>query len=177
MLKPGSLTSVLGYEATFGPRCRYVCLSPNRRHSLADVRYRADFVRFTPGSRHSGQGRECLKLTPRRLSARAQLLAIVAPSGQRIPLQIAILLYHRQLCILTSLKQSIGSCSAVAAEERMRLTLLIFSVCATALVLASCASRTPDVYKRQLRQANPDARPAVLPSSSSERDHLQENGR
>ncbi len=30
---------------------------------MADVRYRADFVRFTPRSRHSGQDWECLKLT------------------------------------------------------------------------------------------------------------------
>ena len=34
-----------------------------REHSLVDVRYRADFVRFTLNSRHSGQGWECLKLT------------------------------------------------------------------------------------------------------------------
>ena len=35
----------------------------NGRHSSTDVRYRADFVRFTLKSRHSGQGWECLKLT------------------------------------------------------------------------------------------------------------------
>ena len=47
-------------------RNRHVRLSPNRRHSLADVRYRADFVRFTPNKRHSGRGWECLKLTHKR---------------------------------------------------------------------------------------------------------------
>ncbi len=30
---------------------------------MADVRYPADFVRYTPRSRRSGQGWECLKLT------------------------------------------------------------------------------------------------------------------
>ncbi len=39
---------------------RHVCLSPNRRHSLADVRYRADFVRSPPSS---GRGKH-----PRRMS-------------------------------------------------------------------------------------------------------------
>ena len=32
-------------------------------HWSADVRFRADFVRSTSSSRHSGQGWECLKLT------------------------------------------------------------------------------------------------------------------
>jgi len=33
--------------------------NPNRRHSLADVRYRADFVRLAPESRRdSGRSRE-----------------------------------------------------------------------------------------------------------------------
>ncbi len=31
---------------------------------MADVHCRADFIGSTPSSRHSGQGWECLKLTP-----------------------------------------------------------------------------------------------------------------
>ena len=34
--------------------------------SRLDVRFRADFVRFAPSNRHSGQGWECLKLTRSR---------------------------------------------------------------------------------------------------------------
>ncbi len=49
-------TSVPGYKRKFQPPPRHVCLSPNRRHSLADVRFRADCVRFTPESRR-GSGR------------------------------------------------------------------------------------------------------------------------
>ena len=42
-----------------GPCLRYVRLSPNRRHSSADVRFHADFVRLFPNSgRGSGRSRE-----------------------------------------------------------------------------------------------------------------------
>ena len=45
------------WNVRFSSDC--VRLSPNRRPSLADVRYRADFVRFTPESRRdSGRLRE-----------------------------------------------------------------------------------------------------------------------
>jgi hypothetical protein len=55
----GVSMSPLGYKRKSGPCCRHVRLSPNRRPSLADVRYRADFVRFTPQSRRgSGRPRE-----------------------------------------------------------------------------------------------------------------------
>ncbi len=37
------------------PRRRYVRSTPNRRHSGGDVRYRADFVRFTPESGPNGR--------------------------------------------------------------------------------------------------------------------------
>ncbi len=52
-----------GYQQTSQEGPRYVRLFPNRRHSLADVGFRADYVCFTPNRRHSGQGWECLKLT------------------------------------------------------------------------------------------------------------------
>ncbi len=38
--------SLLGYKQTSRGLRQYVRLSPNKRHSLADVRYRADFVRL-----------------------------------------------------------------------------------------------------------------------------------
>ncbi len=41
-----------GYEQTKSTNLKDVRSTPNSRHSLADVRYRADFVRFTPKSRH-----------------------------------------------------------------------------------------------------------------------------
>ncbi len=51
--------SPLGYKRKFQPPPRHVRLSPNSRHSSAEVRYRADFVRFTPESRRgSGRSRE-----------------------------------------------------------------------------------------------------------------------
>ncbi len=49
----------------------------------------------------------------------------------------------------------------------MRLPPLIFSLCVTALVLASCAGRTPDVYKGQLGQASPDAPIATVRAVSA----------
>ncbi len=51
--------SLNGYKRKFQPPPRHVCSTPNSRHSLADVRYRADFVRFTPESgRGGGRSRE-----------------------------------------------------------------------------------------------------------------------
>jgi hypothetical protein len=40
--------SAYGYKRKFQPPPRHVRSTLNSRHSLADVRYRADFVRFTP---------------------------------------------------------------------------------------------------------------------------------
>ncbi len=42
--------SELGQQRTSSAMPIYVRLSPNSRHSLADVRYRADFVCFTPSN-------------------------------------------------------------------------------------------------------------------------------
>ncbi len=51
--------SAPGYKRTLWGGAREVRFSPDSRHSLADVRYRADFVRFTPESRRgSGKSRE-----------------------------------------------------------------------------------------------------------------------
>ena len=41
-----------------------VRLYPNKRHSLADVRYRVDFVRSTPSNRRSRWGREMTGFDP-----------------------------------------------------------------------------------------------------------------
>jgi hypothetical protein len=70
--------SAYGYKRKFQPPPRHVRLSPNKRHSLADVRYRADFVRFTPESRRgSGRSRES-EVDPER--------TVALPVGERIPM-------------------------------------------------------------------------------------------
>jgi hypothetical protein len=55
----GARTTVCGYTRTFRGVGQHVRSSPKTGHSNADVRYRADFVRFTPKSRRgSGRPRE-----------------------------------------------------------------------------------------------------------------------
>ena len=49
----------------------------------------------------------------------------------------------------------------------MRLTPLLVTLCATALVLAACAGRTPEAYKRQMRHADPDAPFAIVRTVSA----------
>ena len=55
--------SVFGKEAKFQPCLGYVPPTPNMRHSPADVGYLTDFVCSTINMRHSGRGRNSLKVT------------------------------------------------------------------------------------------------------------------
>ncbi len=48
--------SPCGYKRTLCGRVWYVCFTPDSRHSSAEVRYRADFVRLPLRSRRSWQG-------------------------------------------------------------------------------------------------------------------------
>ena len=65
-----------GGQGVEGPPHAYppltVAATPDSRHSLADVRYRADFVRITPESRRgSGRSRESV-VDPKATFARFQ---------------------------------------------------------------------------------------------------------
>ncbi len=67
---PASRTSGYGYQRTLRPCRRYVRSSSNSRHSSTDVRFRANFVRFTSRSRPIGRMPRESDFDPKRTLAR-----------------------------------------------------------------------------------------------------------
>ena len=82
--------STSGYKRKSGPCRRYVCFAPDSRHSRADVRFRVDFVCFTPSFGRSHGLRWTSAYDPKRKSECERETRICSHPGVRAsPLETA----------------------------------------------------------------------------------------